>query len=517
MTRKIFYNGKVLTQDSELPEATAFIVEDGIFTQVGNDEAMLALSSDADELINLHNQFVIPGFNDAHIHIWKVGNLITHMLDLRGVKSIAEMQHKILAYANQNPNLSWIQARGFNEVDFDVPKMPNKLDLDILNLDRPICVTRTCAHQIIVNTKALEIAEINVDTISPNGGEIKYLEDDTLAGHFTETAIGLILRVIPKYTHAELREMVLAAQKQFLTMGITAATDPAVDRDLLEVYKQMDKAGELKIRINAIPIRVPDGALKAYPNPDKYASQHLIVNTVKFFADGGLSGKTAALFHPYKNTNNHGVLRLDEDTFLALAQSSQAAGFRIATHAIGDAAIEMVLNVYDKIAAENVNLINHRIEHLGLPSMEHLAKMQRLNISAVMQPVFISELGNNFINYLNADYLSNLYPVRSVIDSGVLLALSTDAPVVKQYNPIACVMAAMSRKTNSGILIGENQHITLNEALYAYTMGSAIAGGQDNWIGSITKGKFADFLTLTALPGTEPIELETYIEGHLMN
>ncbi len=515
MGRKIFYNAKVLTQDLELPEATAFIVEDGIFTQVGSDEAMLALNSEGDELINLHHQFVIPGFNDAHIHIWKVGNLLTHMLDLRGVKSIAEMQRKIFDYANANPNLLWIQARGFNEADFDVPNMPSKFDLDALDIDKPICVTRTCAHQIIVNTKALEIAQINSNTAAPIGGEIKYLNDGTLAGHFTETAIGLVLKVIPKYTHSELREMVLAAQDQFISMGITAATDPAVDRDLLEVYKHMDKAGELKIRINAIPIRVPDGANKVYPNPEKYASPNLIVNTVKFFADGGLSGKTAALFHPYKNSNEHGVLRLDEQTFYELAKSSQDAGFRIAAHAIGDAAIEMVLNVYDKIAADNINLINHRIEHLGLPTEQHLDKMYRLNVTAVMQPVFISELGNNFINYLDTDYLSNLYPTRSVLDSGIVLALSTDAPVVKNYNPIDCILASISRKTNVGDLIAENQRITLHEALYAYTMGSAIAGGQDNAIGSITQGKFADFLTLSALPGNERIKLETFVGGSL--
>ena len=120
----------------------------------------------------------------------------------------------------------------------------------------------------------------------PSGGEMKLLSDGTVAGHFTETAISLILTKISKYTKAELREMILAAQHQLLQYGVTAATDPAVDRDLLEVYKTMDAAGELKLRINAIPIRVPDGASKVYPNPEHYRSKHLTVNTVKFFADG---------------------------------------------------------------------------------------------------------------------------------------------------------------------------------------------------------------------------------------
>jgi predicted amidohydrolase YtcJ len=198
-----------------------------------------------------------------------------------------------------------------------------------------------------------------------------------------------------------------------------------------------------------------------------------------------------------------------------LASESQAAGFRIATHAIGDEAVDMVVDVYNEIAKDNVAQINHRIEHLGLPSESNLKIMHALNITAVMQPIFISELGTNFINYLDADYLNYLYPVRSVIDHGITLALSTDAPVVKNYDPVNNIIAAMTRRTSSGSLIAENQSITLEEALYAYTMGSAIAGGQDNSIGSITAGKFADFLILSALPGSGGVELQTFVEGNL--
>jgi predicted amidohydrolase YtcJ len=513
MSRKIFFNAKVLTQDKLMPEAEAFIVQEDKFIAVGNTSTIFAQQSADDILIDLEGNYVIPGFNDAHIHIWKVGNLMTHMLDLRDVKSITAMQQKIKAYAIQNPHLSWIQARGFNEANFIEQRFPTKHDLDSIQIDKPICVTRTCAHQIIVNSKALEIAEIDLDTAVPAGGEMKLLTDGTVSGHFTETAIGLILSKIPRYTKAELRHMVLAAQEHLLQLGITSATDPAVDRDLLSVYKEMDVNGELKLRINAIPIRVPDGANKVYPNPEHYHSAHLVVNTVKFFADGGLSGKTAAMLRPYKNDNTHGVLRLDTNTFHELAASSQAAGFKIATHAIGDAAIKMVLDVYTSIAPENKQNLCHRIEHLGFPDSHDLQTMCKLGIIAVMQPMFIEELGNNIMQNIDDQYLTYVYPVRNIINAGVTVAFSTDAPVVKQINPIKNIQAAITRKTNNGIHIAAEQAISLEEAIYAYTMGSAIAGSQEAQLGSIEKGKFADFIILSDIQPEATQILQTYIAG----
>lgn len=513
MSRKIFFNAKVLTQDKLMPEADAFIVEEDKFIAVGDTSTILAQQSADDILIDLEGNYVIPGFNDAHIHIWKVGNLMTHMLDLRTVRSIAEMQEKILDYANQHPQLTWIQARGFNEANFIDKRFPTKYDLDLIPTDKPVCVTRTCAHQIIVNSKALAVAEINADTPVPSCGEMKLLPDGTVSGHFTETAIGLILSKIPRYTKSELRTMILAAQRYLLQLGITAATDPAVDRDLLAVYKEMDANGELVLRINAIPIRVPDGANKVYPNPEHYQSEHLVVNTVKFFADGGLSGKTAALLRPYKGNAGFGVLRLDAATFKSLAAESQQAGFKIATHAIGDAAIKMVLDVYTSIAAENTQKLCHRIEHLGFPDNSDLQLMHQLGVIAVMQPVFIEELGNNFIDNIDEQYLSTVYPVRNVIEAGVTVAFSTDAPVVRQINPLNNIQSAISRKTLQGKVIAENQRVTFKEALYAYTMGSAIAGNQANQLGSVEQGKFADFLILKHL-GTNNAELvQTYIGG----
>ncbi|HYV93092.1 MAG TPA: amidohydrolase [Chitinophagales bacterium] len=500
MAEKIFFSGNILTQDQKNPLAAAFAIDGNKIIAVGSDEEILRLQTPNSKLQTLNNKTILPGFNDSHIHIWKVGNLLTYTLDLRGVKSMDEMQQRLLDYARKNPQLEWIQARGFNEVLFPDQRMPTKFDLDKVISDTPVAVIRTCAHQLIVNSKALEVTGISSQTQPPGRGEIKKFESGELKGHFTETALGLVMNKIPAYTDAEYRHMILAAQEKVLQCGITSATDPAVMPDLLEVYKSMDRNGELKIRVNAIPIRVPDGASDALPLPQKYESDHLKVDTIKFFADGGLSGMTAAMKRPYKNSTEHGVLRLEKTFFKSLVLEAQRGGFKIATHAIGDEAMELVLDIYEEIFEEKDSAIHHRIEHAGFPSSKNLEQMHRMSVSAVMQPIFIYELGKNFRQYLDDDLLEEVYPVKTILHSEINVALSTDAPVVKDFSPTRNIQSAVERKDEEGNVIGSEEKISVGEALYAYTMGSAIANSDENNRGSIEEGKFADFIVLEKNP-----------------
>jgi predicted amidohydrolase YtcJ len=307
--------------------------------------------------------------------------------------------------------------------------------------------------------------------------------------------------------------MILAAQEAFLKVGIGAATDPAVHPELLEVYHQMSAAGELKIRINAIPIMVPDGAKVVLPLPKRFESPFLKVVAVKFFADGGLSGKTAAVRHGYKNTNEKGVMRLDPEFFKQIALKAQNAGFQLATHAIGDGTIEMVLNVYESIALYNKTHLQHRLEHVGLPELSHLIRMRELGIHAVSQPVFLYELGRNYRRYLPDFYLENVFPYRSILDAGVNLAFSSDAPVVRDFNPLLGMQNAVERIDNQGFTIGKYQRITIVEALHAYTQGAALASQQP-----INLKK--DYVLLGKNPMNVPISevgkiqvLETWVDG----
>jgi predicted amidohydrolase YtcJ len=426
-------------------------------------------------MMEAQNRFRLPAFNDAHIHIWKVGDLLTYMLDLRGVSSLEEMLDKIADFAQQNPTNEWVLARGFNEANFEKKEIPTRKDLDKVLSNKPLCVTRTCAHIAVLNSVALAQCKITKHTKVPDGGEIRLDESGEPNGILTETALGLVKNTIPPYSAAQYRKMILAAQEELLKFGIAAATDPAVHPELLEVYKKMDAEGTLKIKINAIPILVPDGSNTALPMPELYESEMLKVNTVKFFSDGGLSGKTAAIKHFYNNSKEQGVLRLDYDFFEKTAQAAQNEGFMIATHAIGDKAIELVLRVYEALDKTNNKGLRHRIEHLCLPELSHLIRMKNLGTSSVTQPPFLYELGANYRQYLPDFYLENVLPFRSMIDAGLNVVFSSDAPVVKDYNPLLGIEAAVNRVDNQGCSIAKYQKISIIEAIKAYTEAGKIA------------------------------------------
>jgi predicted amidohydrolase YtcJ len=325
---------------------------------------------------------------------------------------------------------------------------------------------------------------------------------------------------IPAFTFEEYKNMILEAHTYLLSLGITSATDPAANEELLAAYIQLDKEGLLKVRMNVFPLRIPDGSDEIQPLPEKYESDFLQIKTVKFFADGGLSSATAAMNVPYKNTDGYtGVLRLDYDKFFQTAKEAVEKGFSVATHAIGHQAVDLTLKVYRKLFEMNT-ILKHRIEHLGFLSTENIYDFKQMNMTAAMQPIFIYELANNFKNTLSDDLLEVVYPCKTVLENGINLALSTDGPVVKEINPWVNIKTAVSRKAQDGSVIGESQKITLEQALKAYTVGSAIADDLEKCKGSLSVGKYADFIMLNKNPfETEDIatvkSTQAWIRGEL--
>lgn len=497
--RTLFYNGEFLSfQDGFSAGNTAMVIEDHRILAIGRKEDLAPLTDGHTIAVDLQGRSIMPGLNDTHIHIWKVGNLLTYMLDLRGASSLEDMQQRILDYHYRFPELTWIVARGFNEAGWSDNRLPDKNDLDKIVPGKPVYVIRTCAHIAVANTAALQHSGIVATTLVPEGGVMHLGIDGRPNGIFSETALGLVANHIPAYSREQLKTMVKAARNEMLRYGITAATDPAVDPLLMEAYQEMDNSGELGFRLNAIPILLPDGGAKPYPIPDLFASAFLKVNTVKFFSDGGLSGKTAALKRHYKDSQEKGVLRLEPSNYYRLCQLALENGLGIATHAIGDAAIEFVIKAYTTFCKDFPGSIR-RIEHLGLPEKQHLQDMATAGISTSMQAIFISELGKNFIRYLDADYLSRCYPVRSVLDHGILTALSSDAPVVNNFNPFKGVYAAVSRKDDQGNIIAGQEAISIREALKLYTNTAATISGVSDF-GSLQQGMLADFIEVEKNP-----------------
>ena len=517
----LIYNANILSPHNGFTrgDTDAMLVSGNTIQAVGKLEDIESLAGLNTRLIDAKHHTLMPGFHDTHIHLWKVGNLLGSMLDLRTASSLDEMLMLLQQYHRTHPELTWITARGFNEAGWKEGRMPTKKDLDKVIKDKPVYVIRTCAHIAVSNSKALELAGITAASLAPEGGVIYKDDSGQPNGLFSETALGLISAHIPAYTKPQLKQMVRDARGELYRFGITAATDPAVDPLLLEAYYEMQAAGELGFRLQAIPILLPDGGDQPFPLPAYFSSEYMSVNTVKFFSDGGLSGRTAALKRNYKGSAEQGVLRLEKQQYLSLCRAAQEQGLGIATHAIGDAAIESVIETYKELHQSFPSGLR-RIEHLGLPEKRQLQDMAALNISTSMQTIFLKELGKNFIKYLDNEYLGRCYPVRSVLQQGILVALSSDAPVVKDLNPFSGMKAAITRKDQEGNLIAAEERISIKEALQAYTTSAAKISALPQ-LGTLEPGHPADFILLDKDPLDCPPEAldairvtATFVGGH---
>ena len=498
MVDLILHRGVVLTQSVALPRAEAIAVTKGRIVAVGTDAEIASLAGVKTERVDLGGATVVPGLIDAHAHIWKIGHLLTTMVDLRRVRSLAELEAKLRIAAAKLPPETWLLGRGYNEANLTEGRAPDRAMLDRAVPDRPVVLTRTCGHINALNGVALARCGITRSTPAPSGGVIARDASGEPTGLLHETALGLVNAHLPPPSRDDYTAMISAAMKHQLSRGITSTSDAGVTPALLDVYRRMDARRTLPSRVNVMALRKVDG-VGTVPLGPKSESDRLRIDTVKFLADGGLSGLTAALSVPYQNTDSTGVLRFSDEELLALAHEAQDAGWRIATHAIGDVAIGQVLRVYRALGR---GPRRHRIEHLGLPSAAQLRCASELGVIAVPQSVFLHELGRNFRGSLPDDLLPRTYPIRDMLSAGLTVALSSDAPVVEDDSVFRGIQSAVDRLDDSGVAIAAEQGISAAEALFAYTMGGAVASGDESNRGSIETGKWADLAVLSGDPLT---------------
>jgi predicted amidohydrolase YtcJ len=522
MLPQLFYNAVFFHLDESNPTSEAIVVENEIITDCGNYQEMILNFPNALQT-DLQGAFVFPGFNDAHAHLWKMGSLLTHIIDLRGLDSIQKVLEALKSSEKDRPEDGWILARGFNEVLWEFPTLPTRSDLDVLFPNRPCQLMRTCAHIAVVNSYALALAGVNEHTPDPVGGKLGRFENGSLDGVLFESAMKLVNPYIPEVNEDQVKKMILDAQEKCLEMGITSMTDPEIYPLQLSAYEQLEQEGLLKLRINLFPVHLPDREPLIPMVSEGTCDRKLQIDTVKFFADGGLSGQTAALFRPYLASDNYGILRMKPDYFFKLAERAQVKGWKIATHAIGDAAIDQVISVYKALKNKENNHLIHRIEHLGLPHDRHLNDMRDVGITAVSQPAFVRELGPNFKQYLDEEYQEDVYPYKKILDRKVALAFSSDAPVVKDFRPLRGIRDALERMDIQGNEHNPKERISMMDAFLAYTLGGAKADGLAHIKGKLAPGFLADFVVLdknpfsTALEDWEDIRvLHVYLGGALV-
>lgn len=486
----LFLGATLWTGTPQACAATALAVTGGRIAAIGTDDDVASLRGPHTEIVRADGATLLPGFVDAHAHIWKIGHLLTTLLDLREAASIDDLGVRVRTRAAMLSEGAWLYGRGFNETRFPDRRVPTRDDLDAVVSDRPVVLMRTCAHIIVCNSLALQRAGLDDTTPDPPGGELGRDAQGRLTGVLSERALGLVLTKMPAPTDADYEAMILAALAHQASRGITSTSDTGVAPDLLAVYRRLDARGRLPLRVNVMALRTVEGEGVA-PLPEICRTECLRIDTVKFFADGGLSSATAALSQPYRHAPSHGLLRMSDDEFLTLAREAHAAGLRLATHAIGDVAIDQVLRVY---AALGPGPVRHRIEHFGLPGPAQLREAARLGIIVVPQTIFLHELGRNFRQYLPDDFLPRAYPVRGMMDAGLTVALSSDAPVVVNDAPLAGMQAAIGRRDADGVVLTPAEAVTLHEALVAYTHGGAVASGDAHEQGQLREGWRADLV-----------------------
>jgi predicted amidohydrolase YtcJ len=515
----ILQHGNIWT-GAKGPRASAIAVADGRILGLGELHDLDGLRTSTTRIVDLGGQSVLPGFIDAHAHVWKIGHLLTTLLDLRPVDSLASLADRLRGRARRLPPGGWLQGRGYNEARFAEGRGPTRADLDAIVSDRPVVIMRTCAHIVVCNTKALEQAGIDGNTPAPAGGEIDRDAEGRANGVLRETAMGLVLRQAPPPTTDEYAAMITAALHHQLTCGITSTTDAGVSPELLAVYHQLDVDERLAARVNVMALAMIDGVGRVPAPAERHVTDRLRIDTVKCFADGGLSGATAALSVPYRHADTRGVLRVTADELYDITRGPHEAGWRIATHAIGDEAIEHVLQAYEQLGPGPVR---HRIEHFGLPTPEQMARASRLGVIAAPQTVFVHELGRNFRRYLPDTLLARVYPVRGMLDAGITVALSSDAPVVENDAPLVGMRAAVLRRDSEGAEVAPGEAISIDDAIDGYTRGGALACGADHEVGSLRAGMHADLVVLSGdIRRTPPEELasvrvtQTWVDGQLV-
>ena len=488
MVDLLITNAKIWVSKDQI--ASSLAVRNGKIVALDNENLQ------ARARLDLAGKSIFPGWNDAHVHVWKVGHLRTTMLDLRQATTLEQVYALVQSRAATLQAGQWLLGRGWNEAKLG--GSPDKAVLDKVAPHNPVVLTRTCAHIHATNSEALTLAGIDENTVAPHGGQIN-LEQ----GILFETAHGLVLRAMPAFSVADYKMFIQAGLEWLLLHGITSCTDPAVDPVLLQAYRELERDDELPIRVNVLFIRRPDGGAETYPLPEKFNSSFLRVDSVKFFADGGLSGATAAVSLPYRNTDSpsHGVLRFETEELYSLALEAHVAGFRIGTHAIGDRALDQILAVYERLPP---NEIRHRIEHFGLANATHRQKAKQLGVMVVPQPIFLHELADNFARYIPEEFKPDCYNLHAMLESGLTTAFSSDAPVVREVNPLVGIHAAVNEPFTKG------NEVSFEQSIHAFTHAGAVASGDADNRGVLQIGYFADF---TVYSNVEAPVLEWNLEG----
>ena len=498
----VLMNGKIWTVDQNLPTAQALAVKDGKIIAVDSNRKVRKMIGPETEVLNVKGKLVLPGFNDSHTHFVSAGfNLMG--VDLKDAKNEEEFGQKLAAASEKLPENAWITGGNWDHDKWPGGNLPTAELIDQYVPDRPVLVSRYDGHMSVANSLALKLAGITSRTADPPGGVIVRKQNSRQpAGVLRETAASLVSRIIPAHTKAEIRMAIETSLENARQHGITSIQQVDVESIELEIYQELLSEGKLTARMYCfIPLanrnRFDD--IKNTISPG--AANWIILGGLKAFLDGSLGSSTAMFFEPYtQDPSTSGLYVIDPDELKRQMLAADRMGLQMAIHSIGDKSNSDLLDMFKEIIDTNGPRDRRlRIEHAQHMHPKDFKRFAENGVIASMQPYHAIDDGRFAEKRIGAERCKTTYAFKSFLDNDVVVAFGSDWDVAP-LDAILGIYAAVTRRTlddkNPDGWIPE-QKISVEQAIYGYTVTPAYASFQEDIKGSITTGKLADIVVLS--------------------
>ena len=506
---------------------------DGIheFRALAFDDAGKVIATGGDELLRAYpdatlvdgnGRFVLPGLTDSHAHVGSLGFLESE-LNLMGSPSLEAAVTAIAEFAADNPQAAWIQGRGWNQVLWPVKEFPTAADIDAVVSDRPVWLRRVDGHAGWANTAALRVAGIDKDTPDPVGGKIIRDDQGKATGVLIDNAMDLVAAQEPVPDKDDIRNAFRNAMARMAILGITSVHDAGIDIEEAEVYISMADDGEMKTRIYAM-LSDTGVNLDAMAEPlIAYGNDRLDIRSVKLFSDGALGSRGAAMLEPYSDdVENLGLPFYTTDEMYGFIKKANGLGFQVGIHAIGDRGNRISLDALERAQGGKPSPLRNRIEHSQIIALEDIPRFGELGVIASMQAVHATSDMNMAEDRVGPDRIKGGYAWRRLLDTGAIIANGSDFPV-ELVNPFHGLYASVTRQDRAGMpALGwyADEALTREETLHSFTLAAAYAAHQEERLGSLEPGKWADFIVVDRdyfeIPDDEIddiVVLETWVGG----
>ena len=510
---RIFYNGVIKTVDDAYPVVSAVCVQGGIIMHVGSDEEMLKYKTENTELIDLQGKFMMPGFIDSHMHM-----ILTHyqnmQLDLGACKTKKEVLDLLKAEADRHRaegrEHEWVNAVNFNQ-DYwtDDKNIPTRLELDAAAGDVPCRILRCCGHTASHNTKALEIMDVMKEKPGETKLNMKFLADGTPQGQLFEGDAELASQYVEVPSVEEYVQWIKEETANCAKLGLVAIHSddlnmvaPGRDvQNVMDAYKVAAETGQMSIKVYE-QCRIEEAELlkefvKKYPRGTMFGTR-FVTTSIKEMGDGSLGAHSAVLRGSYANDPEaKGVQVHSDEEMFELFQIAHDAGYPVVVHCIGDGAVEQVLNGIEHVQNNNpLPDIRNGVVHCQIMGTDQLYRMQRNNVPAYVQPVFCRADAGIVDDCVGPELAKQSYNWRLFEDLGVHQSGGSDCPV-EPCDPIPNIYYAVTRDNGKGGSWYPENAVTMEEAIRMFTIEGAYAGYAEATRGSITVGKYADFVVLS--------------------